>query len=427
MRTPFLMGSSPDKSALDERSPRVTHLLDVARKMFVAAGYDAVSLDSVARAAGVSKETIYRHFDNKEALFRAAARGLRMAFSDRAEHIRAESGPPELVLARFARAIHDSAIEGGYLSALWLTIAVAHALPELAGDLRDDAIQRLEPLRATLERIARERDVGATVPPVLAADFGSLAAEGPRHLMGWPAPTEDERARLALQVATFYLHGGLAVPDGPGASSASAEVAPPDLERPPHIAELMRTAYRHFLSKGFEGASLDEIGAEARVGRGTLYRHFGSKAGIFEAVVLERARVIAALAPRKIADCGDWRSALRAYLCGASAVLTGKDSVALHRLVITEAKRAPELAQRLYMILRGAWTDALAEWLVQPAHGKPPIADGHWHADQLVTLATLGNRPFSTAQAVAADDRVAAVERAIAVFTGGFLATLRAD
>jgi TetR/AcrR family transcriptional repressor of mexJK operon len=47
-------------------------ILDAAMRLFPARGYDGVSVDAIAQAAGVSKLTVYSHFADKEALFRAA-------------------------------------------------------------------------------------------------------------------------------------------------------------------------------------------------------------------------------------------------------------------------------------------------------------------------------------------------------------------
>lgn len=47
-------------------------ILDAAVDAFVARGFDATSMDDVAQAASVSKPTIYKHFGDKERLFRAA-------------------------------------------------------------------------------------------------------------------------------------------------------------------------------------------------------------------------------------------------------------------------------------------------------------------------------------------------------------------
>ena len=47
-------------------------ILDAAKRMFTAHGFDGVSMDQIAAEAGVSKLTVYSHFGDKEALFSAA-------------------------------------------------------------------------------------------------------------------------------------------------------------------------------------------------------------------------------------------------------------------------------------------------------------------------------------------------------------------
>lgn len=46
-------------------------VLGGARREFLARGFGAVSMDAIARAAGVSKATVYAHFNSKEELFGA--------------------------------------------------------------------------------------------------------------------------------------------------------------------------------------------------------------------------------------------------------------------------------------------------------------------------------------------------------------------
>ena len=43
---------------------------EAAANLFLKEGYDRCSMDSIAAAAGVSKQTVYSHFDNKDELFR---------------------------------------------------------------------------------------------------------------------------------------------------------------------------------------------------------------------------------------------------------------------------------------------------------------------------------------------------------------------
>src|SRR5437660_6700300 len=47
-------------------------IVDAAYELFVELGFHATTLDKVAQRAKVSKLSIYRHFENKEALFSAA-------------------------------------------------------------------------------------------------------------------------------------------------------------------------------------------------------------------------------------------------------------------------------------------------------------------------------------------------------------------
>jgi TetR/AcrR family transcriptional regulator, mexJK operon transcriptional repressor len=54
-----------------EPSGKAESILDAATRTFLAAGFGAVSMDRIAREAGVSKATVYAHFAGKEDLFGA--------------------------------------------------------------------------------------------------------------------------------------------------------------------------------------------------------------------------------------------------------------------------------------------------------------------------------------------------------------------
>ena len=51
-------------------------VLEVATESFAASGYGEVTLDDVARAAGVTRGAVYHHYRNKAGLFRAVAAHL---------------------------------------------------------------------------------------------------------------------------------------------------------------------------------------------------------------------------------------------------------------------------------------------------------------------------------------------------------------
>lgn len=59
-----------------ETTDKAEAILSGAMQEFLKQGYAAASMDRVAKAAGVSKATVYSHFDDKEALFEALVQRL---------------------------------------------------------------------------------------------------------------------------------------------------------------------------------------------------------------------------------------------------------------------------------------------------------------------------------------------------------------
>lgn len=83
---------------------RRQRILNRAALAFLTEGYEGANLEDIAIAAGISKVTIYRHFDNKMHLFETvitdAARSLGAGLVD----LLPLHQPVELALERFARA-----------------------------------------------------------------------------------------------------------------------------------------------------------------------------------------------------------------------------------------------------------------------------------------------------------------------------------
>src|SRR2546423_14766675 len=62
---------SPLHLVADEDSSKRRQILDGARKVFMDLGFDAASMNEIARSAGVSKGTLYVYFADKNRLFEA--------------------------------------------------------------------------------------------------------------------------------------------------------------------------------------------------------------------------------------------------------------------------------------------------------------------------------------------------------------------
>src|SRR5436190_12762234 len=67
--------SSTHLAVTAERQDRAKRrqIIEGARVVFLAQGFDGASMGEIARQAGVSKGTLYVYFDSKEALFEAIA------------------------------------------------------------------------------------------------------------------------------------------------------------------------------------------------------------------------------------------------------------------------------------------------------------------------------------------------------------------
>jgi AcrR family transcriptional regulator len=65
------------------RADRRRQLLEHAKGLFASLGYQGTTMDRIARAAGVTEPVLYRHFENKKALFLEVLREVRAATLDR--------------------------------------------------------------------------------------------------------------------------------------------------------------------------------------------------------------------------------------------------------------------------------------------------------------------------------------------------------
>lgn len=76
-------------------------LLDAAAAEFSELGYTGASIAGIARRAGMSKSTVFHHFNSKEALYLAVIGSAVGDFGQRIDHVLGEDGPCGQVLARF--------------------------------------------------------------------------------------------------------------------------------------------------------------------------------------------------------------------------------------------------------------------------------------------------------------------------------------
>jgi TetR/AcrR family transcriptional repressor of mexJK operon len=117
---------------------------------------------------------------------------------------------------------------------------------------------------------------------------------------------------------------------------------------PERVRRILDAAQRHFDEHGLERANVDAIAADAGVAKMTVYSNFGSKEGLFQAVVRDRsAAVVAGFAGAGALDPAQPEKALLAIGARFLALARG-DAVGALRAVYGVAGVQPEVCRALY-------------------------------------------------------------------------------
>jgi AcrR family transcriptional regulator len=115
----------------DEDSAKRRQIMDGARTVFLAQGFDAASMGEIAKAAGVSKGTLYVYFPSKEELFGAIVRQECKAQAEGIFTFKADDHDVEAVLTRLGDGYVHFLCRPGATSPLRTVIAIAERMPEI--------------------------------------------------------------------------------------------------------------------------------------------------------------------------------------------------------------------------------------------------------------------------------------------------------
>ena len=122
-------------AAVDEESPidtaKARQIIDGARKVFLADGFDGASMNDIARVAGVSKGTIYSYFPSKEALFAALVREDRRAQAEQLGAYDDHDGQVDQVLRRMGVGLMQVMLDPAHVAQVRTIIAAASKFPEI--------------------------------------------------------------------------------------------------------------------------------------------------------------------------------------------------------------------------------------------------------------------------------------------------------
>ena len=106
-------------------------VLQGARDVFMADGFEGASVDDIAKAAGVSKATLYSYFPDKRLLFMEVATTECTRMSDRALNLIDECAPPREVLTIAASQIVPFLLSDFAQKIFRICVAERDRFPEL--------------------------------------------------------------------------------------------------------------------------------------------------------------------------------------------------------------------------------------------------------------------------------------------------------
>ncbi|WP_433164334.1 TetR/AcrR family transcriptional regulator [Kribbella sp. CA-247076] len=198
------------------RTPRKRRaILAAATEAFLQHGYLGASMDEVAAKAGVSKQTVYKQFENKERLFAEIVLGtsdqlldgLTQAYVDALDR----SSDARGALRDLAHYFLDSLTNPSVLQLRRLVIAEADRFPEVCGAWFTSGFERsLEALGQALTTLTERGLLRELADPTLAAyQFAGLVMYKPMNramFAGTEArPPADEFEKLADQATEVFL------------------------------------------------------------------------------------------------------------------------------------------------------------------------------------------------------------------------------
>lgn len=162
-----------------------------------------------------------------------------------------------------------------------------------------------------------------------------------------------------------------------------------------------------FLGEGYGATSIEAVARRAGISKRTFYHRFRGKEVLFEAVV---RRLIERWSPpfdAALLEAPNLARALRGAAEHMLQVALTPEALALHRMVIAEAPRFPELARILHDLGAAAGTERIARRVEHGiAAGELRPVDPRFAAEQFIMMAVTGPRrralglgkPFNAAE-----------------------------
>ena len=204
---------------------RTDKMLQAAGKLFARQGYHGTSTREIARLAGVSENTLFRHFDHKEELFWSTLRSYSAELKFRRDVLEGltQCSSPEVVLPKIIEMLADTV---DFRPELLRLIAVAFV--ELHKKADEFCQEQLSPVFSTINhylemniRSGKIRDLDPTIL-TSALIMAALTHPGIYNLIDGNKPAYSNSLEAHRAYTRFWLD--LIVPRMPAYPSSFAQI-----------------------------------------------------------------------------------------------------------------------------------------------------------------------------------------------------------
>jgi AcrR family transcriptional regulator len=192
----------------DEDSSKRRQILDGARKLFLDLGFDGASMGEIARAAGVSKGTLYVYFADKNRLFEAIVEQEsleqgKLAFNfDPARDV-------TTTLMDFGQAYIQLLCRPGGGSAMRTVMAIAERMPEVGRRFYENVVAlKIRRLADYLDARVAAGDLAIEDCELAATQFMQMCQATlfqPFIFQASPAPSAERIAHVVESATRMFL------------------------------------------------------------------------------------------------------------------------------------------------------------------------------------------------------------------------------
>ncbi len=190
---------------------RCERIKTVAANLFLAHGFDGVSLDDVILQAGGSKRNIYDNFGSKEGLFLTVVEGLVDEFTAPVRGIDLVPYPLEEGLRIFARTVLDALLSGRPYQLYRLVVGESGRFPDVGRRWFSHGPQAAQSVLADfLSRHSAAGAIGMLEPDRAAAHFHHMLVYDHFFAFGLGVPAmERDTDRVIDEVVRLFCLGYL--------------------------------------------------------------------------------------------------------------------------------------------------------------------------------------------------------------------------